>query len=95
MFLVANQIKGDRYPLPAPKTIGKNMSIKDIVAKGNKVNFVMYRKGDLWYSVSYLENDEKKELIFPVPVADTEDATFYPSDKAILFMRYITKHLEG
>lgn len=71
------------------------MGLKHIVAKGNKVNFVFYRKGSLWYSVLYEENGEKKEIIFPVPVSDTEDATFYPTDRAALFMRYIRKHLNG
>jgi hypothetical protein len=31
---------------------------------------------------------------FPVPISDAGTATFLAQDKAILFMRYIRKHLE-
>ena len=31
---------------------------------------------------------------FPVPIEDIGDATFLADDKALLFMRYIRKHLE-
>jgi hypothetical protein len=63
------------------------MSIKDMVKDGKKVRFRFYRKGDLWYSTEC-------GFEFPVPVDDTGDAEFAAEDKAMLFMRYIRKHLE-
>jgi len=33
-------------------------------------------------------------LEFPIPVLDTNDATFKAEDKGIFFMRWIRKHLE-
>lgn len=52
-----------------------------------KVTFSHYTQGELWY---------KNELgfEFPVPISDTGNATFLAQDKALLFMRYIRKHLE-
>ncbi len=60
-------------------------SIKDMV-KDRKVTFTHYRAGNLWYITEC-------QFRFPVPVSDTGEATFLSSDKAILFMRYIRKHL--
>lgn len=62
------------------------MSIKDMVSGGKKVNFKFYRDGDLWYSTEC-------GFEFPVPIDDVGNATFLSEDKAILFMRYIRKHL--
>jgi hypothetical protein len=61
------------------------MTIKDHV-KG-KVRFSHYRKGNLFYVTETC-------LTFPVPIDDIGDATFLDVDKAILFMRYIKKHLK-
>jgi len=63
-------------------------TIKELV-QNRIVHFVEYRKGNLWYTIS---GDE--DFIFPVPIEDTGDGIFKSSDKAILFMRYIRKHLE-
>lgn len=60
------------------------MSIKKHIE--GKVHFLRYRAKELWY-----ETDSGLE--FPVPIDDTGDATFLNEDKAILFMRYIRKHL--
>lgn len=65
-----------------------NVSLPKMV-KGNTVNFLYYKKGELWYSLQV----EDKILEFPVPISDTGDGTFLSSDKASLFMRYIQKHL--
>lgn len=65
------------------------MKLKDIV-KDNSVEFIRYRKGNLYYMISY--GNELYE--FPVPIDDCGDATFYNNDKAIMFMRYIRKALE-
>jgi hypothetical protein len=60
-------------------------SIKAMVANGRKVRFTHYRSGDLWYTT-------ESGFAFPVPITDTNDATFLAEDKAILFMRYIKQH---
>lgn len=60
------------------------MSIKDHV-KG-KVTFQYYRDEKLWYIT-------ETGFLFPVPIDDIGNATFLASDKGILFMRYIRKHI--
>ena len=51
------------------------------------VDFTFYRAGHLYYVT-------EMGLEFAVPIDDIGDATFMAEDKAILFMRYIRKHLE-
>lgn len=58
-----------------------------MVKDDKKVHFLYYRANELWY-----ETDDK--FVFPVPINDTGDATFLNEDRAMLFMRYIRKHLE-
>ena len=60
------------------------MSIKDHI-KG-EVIFRYYRAGNLYY-------ETESGVLFPVPISDCGEATFSAKDKAILFMRYIRKHL--
>lgn len=60
-------------------------SIKDLV-RGTST-FQYYRQGNLMY-----ETDCGFE--FPVPISDTNDATFPAKEKSIFFMRWIRKHLE-
>ena len=62
-------------------------SIKDMVAGEKQVTFARYREGELWYVT-----DDGFE--FPVPVEDVGNATFLARDKALLFMRYIRKHIQ-
>jgi hypothetical protein len=62
-------------------------SIKDMVTGEKQVTFTRYRDGELWYVT-----DDGFE--FPVPVADIGNATFLARDKALLFMRYIRKHMQ-
>ena len=62
-------------------------SLKDMVAGGAVVFFAYYRDGNLWYQT------EVGSLELPVPIADLGNATFLNQDKAMLFMRYIRKHL--
>lgn len=62
-------------------------TIKEMVSDGKKVRFVRYFDQQLWY-----ETEEGFE--FPVPVEDIGNATFLAEDKAILFMRYIRKHVD-
>lgn len=61
-------------------------NVKDLVTSGKKVTFVRYQSGSLWYRC-----DDGFE--FPVPIDDTGDAAFLPEDKAIIYMRWIRKHL--
>lgn len=51
-----------------------------------QVHFDHYRLGELWY-----KTDDGFE--FPVPITDCGNGIFMRDDKAILFMRYIRKHL--
>jgi len=52
------------------------------------VTFLHYKEKELWYITS------ETQFTFPVPIEDCGTATFFASDKAILFMRYIRKHME-
>lgn len=54
--------------------------------KGN-VKFTKYFDGSLYYIT-------ESGLEFQVPISDIGIATFLAEDKAIMFMRYIRKHLE-
>lgn len=59
-----------------------------MVSGGKKVNFVRYRKGELIYVT-------ESGFEFPVPTDDTGDGVFLAEDRAMLFMRYIRKHIES
>lgn len=65
---------------------GDIMNLKDLV-KDRNVNFEYYRDGELWYATGC-------GFKFPVPISDTGTGVFKAVDKAILYMRYIRKHLE-
>ena len=62
-------------------------SIKDMVKDNKKVHFTFYRDRQLFYQTEC-------GFEFPVPIDDIGNATFLAEDKAILFMRYIRKHLD-
>jgi hypothetical protein len=73
-------------PTGTTNSIGTIMTtLKDRV-RGN-VTFTHYFDGSLWYKT-------EDGFSFPVPVSDIGTATFLASDKAMLFMRYIRKHME-
>ena len=57
------------------------------MVKDKKVFFVCYKHGELWYKT-------EDGFDFPVPINDTGDGVFNTEDRAIIFMRYIRKHLE-
>lgn len=63
------------------------LTLKEMVQSGKQVTFIYYRAKELWY-----KTDDGFE--FPVPIEDCGDAVFLDKDKAILFMRYIRKHME-
>ena len=62
------------------------MNIKDMVRDGKKVTFIHYRQKELWYKTEC-------DFEFPIPIEDCGDAKFLHEDKAMLFTRYIRKHL--
>jgi hypothetical protein len=64
----------------------KNYDIKDMVKDGKKVTFSHYQKGYLYYNTEC-------GFEFPVPVEDTGDGRFEKEDRAMLYMRYIRKHI--
>jgi hypothetical protein len=64
------------------------MSIKDMVGNGKNVTFVRYQHNELWYKTEC-------GFEFPVPLSDTQEAVFLNHDKAILFMRWIRKHIDN
>jgi hypothetical protein len=63
-------------------------TLKELVSCNKRVFFQFYRKNELWYKTS-------DGFDFPVPIEDTGDGTFLSDDRAMLYMRYIRKHLEA
>lgn len=67
------------------------MNISDLIKNNKTASISHFYNGELWY---VLENGFK----FPVPVNDTNEignATFNATEKSILLMRYIRKHIES
>lgn len=63
------------------------LNLKDMIKDNKKVRFSFYRDMELWYIT-------EEGFEFPVPIKEIGNATFLDTDKAILFMRYIRKHIE-
>jgi len=63
------------------------MNVKDMVKDNKKVRFIHYKQGELWYMTEC-------GFMFPVPIHDTGDGVFLATDKALLFMRYIRRHVK-
>jgi hypothetical protein len=61
-------------------------TLKEMVVDNKRVKFVFYREKELWY-------ETETGFQFPVPIDDIGTAVFLAEDKALLFMRYIRKHL--
>jgi hypothetical protein len=61
-------------------------TLKEMIVDNQKVRYAFYRDGTLWY-------ETECGFRFPVPIAEAGTATFLAEDRAILFMRYIRKHL--
>jgi len=81
----------------------KTEKIKAMVGENNAAMFTRYFDGQLWYAVSYFDEEQYiaqgwqngwVNFEFPVPIADIGNATFHHREKALLLMRYIRKHLE-
>jgi hypothetical protein len=62
-------------------------TLKEMVSGDQKVRFTRYLDGNLYYTTSC-------GFEFPVPTSDVGNATFLAEDRAMLFMRYIRKHLK-
>jgi hypothetical protein len=62
-------------------------NLKKMIIDHKKVHFRFYRDGELWYST-------ESGFEFPVPIADTGTGIFLHEDRAIVFMRWIRRHLE-
>jgi len=62
-------------------------SLKEMVKDNQRVSFLFYRDGQLWYGTEC-------GFEFPVPISEAGTATFFAQDRAILFMRYIRKYIE-
>ena len=62
-------------------------SLQEMVNNNQKVRFEFFQDSQLWYSTEC-------GFEFPVPVEDIGTATFLAEDRAVLFMRYIRKHLK-
>jgi hypothetical protein len=62
-------------------------SVKDMVSDNKKVKFVRYREGEFVYATEC-------GFEFIVPQSDLGKATLLAEDKALLFLRYIRKHIE-
>ncbi len=94
-----NITSGAEKHLEIMKSGTMSQKIKLLVSPGNAL-FTRYYDGCLWYEIRYAitNHDTEEELDhkfeFPVPITDIGSATFLRADKALLFMRYIRKHLE-
>jgi hypothetical protein len=62
------------------------IKVSDIV-KNKTVKFCYYRQGNLLYRT-------EDGFVFPVPISDTNDASFPAEGKAIEFMRWIRKQVD-
>jgi hypothetical protein len=60
--------------------------IKDLVREGKRVAFVRYQNGELWYR-------HQDGFEFPVSITDTGDGVFLVEDRALVFMRWLRKHI--
>lgn len=63
------------------------LNIKNMVSDNKKVSSVRYQNKELWYIT-------ETGFEFPVPIEDTGNGAFLSSDKALLFMRWIRKHID-
>lgn len=63
-------------------------SVKEMVAGGKKVKFVRARRGELMYATEC-------GFEFRVPIHDMGDGVFLPEDRAVMFMRWIRREIDG
>lgn len=71
------------------------IAVKTLV-KGTTAEFVCYKDGDLWYTISgSSEEDGDFVFSFPVPIDETGIGIFPAKIKAITLMRWVRQHLES
>lgn len=58
------------------------------------VRFARYEDRRLWYTARWQDDGVRRDFEFPVPIDDAAGAVFLPEDRAIMFMRWIRKHVE-
>ncbi len=69
-----------------------NITVKDcVLTPDNRCVFMRLAERQLWYAVLFQDG---RVLEFPVPIADTDGATFREEDHPKFFMRWIRKHIE-
>jgi hypothetical protein len=69
--------------------------LTEMVREGNTADFEHYHDGNLWFRVMWTAGDLSfQQFTFPVPISDVGSATVNRSEKAMLLMRYIRKHLK-
>ena len=58
--------------------------------------FTHYEEGKLWYQVIWTDDDGSWGGLFdfPIPVEDAATGRFLSNDRAMIFMRWMRKHLE-
>lgn len=62
-------------------------NLKDeVVGEDKKVKFIYLLNRQLWYRTN-------SGFEFPVPVEDTDGAKFLADDRAMVFMKWIRKHI--
>lgn len=66
----------------------EDLKITAMVKDNKQVTFSHFKEGHLWYV------HDETGFEFPVPVDDVGSATMLAKDKAMLFMRYMRKHIE-
>jgi len=81
--LITAKDKAAEYNLNHPEVTD---TIKNHIS--GPATFQYYRQGHLVYKTH-------TGLEFPIPISDTNDATFPSIEKGIFFMRWIRKHLDS
>ena len=61
------------------------------IVKNNTVEFDSYRAGFFYYTVDVAEDRYR----FPIEMNEVGTATMLKSDKALLYMRFIKKAIDG
>lgn len=68
--------------------------IKQLIRE--QARFTHYEEGNLWYQVIWTDDDGAWGGLFdfPIPVEDAATGRFLSSDRAMIFMRWMRKHIE-
>lgn len=69
------------------RTLRTTADIKGMVENNKVVNFTRFQGGQLWYSTEC-------GFEFPVSLQEVGQSTYPSQDKALLFLRFIRKHIE-